>query len=86
MQRIALCRSRRELSNAYFLAKSGFDTAENEPCQVCPLPRNAAASVTSAPGALFRGAGPAQRDRGRGGLPAEGGSRDQAEMTSEVRI
>ena len=43
MQRSALCRSRRELSNAYFLAKLGFDTAENEPCQVCPIPRNAAA-------------------------------------------
>ena len=28
-----MCRSRRELSNAYFLAKFGFDTAENEPCQ-----------------------------------------------------
>ena len=37
MQRSALCRSRRELSNAYFLAKFGFDTAENEPLQVCPL-------------------------------------------------
>ena len=31
MQRSALCRSRRELSNAYLLAKFGFDTAENEP-------------------------------------------------------
>ena len=39
MQRSALCRSRRELANAYFLAKFGFDTAENEPCQVCPIPR-----------------------------------------------
>ena len=37
MQRSALCRSRRELSNAYLLATFGFDTAENEPCQVCPL-------------------------------------------------
>ena len=27
MQRSALCRSRRELSNAYLLAKFGFDTA-----------------------------------------------------------
>ena len=27
----ALCRSRRELSNEYLLAKIGFDTAENEP-------------------------------------------------------
>ena len=37
MQRRAFCRSRRELSNAYLLAKFGFDTAENEPFQVCPL-------------------------------------------------
>ena len=37
MQRSALCRSRRELSNEYLLAKFGFDTAENEPFQVCPL-------------------------------------------------
>ena len=35
VQRSALCRSRRELSNAYFLAKFGFDTAENEPSKVC---------------------------------------------------
>ena len=34
VQRSALCRSRRELSNAYLLAKFGFDTAENEPCKV----------------------------------------------------
>ena len=43
VQRSALCRSRGELSNAYLLAKSGFDTAENEPCKVCPL------SVCSSP-------------------------------------
>ena len=30
-----MCRSRRELSNTYFLAKFGFDTAENEPSDVC---------------------------------------------------
>ena len=29
-----MCRSRRELSNAYLLAKIGFDTAENEPLEV----------------------------------------------------
>ena len=29
VQRSALCRSRRELSNEYLLAKFGFDTAEN---------------------------------------------------------
>ena len=40
VQRSALCRSRRELSNAYFLAKFGFDTAENEPCEVCPIERS----------------------------------------------
>ena len=32
-----MCRSRRELSNAYLLAKFGFDTAENEPPKVLPL-------------------------------------------------
>merc|ERR1712078_27349 len=37
VQRSALCRSRRELSHEYLLAKFGFDTAENEPCKVCPL-------------------------------------------------
>ena len=37
VQRSALCRSLRELSNEYLLAKIGFDTAENEPCKVCPL-------------------------------------------------
>ena len=34
VQRSALCRSRRELSNEYLLAKFGFDTAENEPSKV----------------------------------------------------
>ena len=29
-----MCRSRRELSNAYLLAKIGVDTAENEPLDV----------------------------------------------------
>ena len=53
MQRSALCRSRRELSNEslllnllfepdsysneYLIVNFGFDTAENEPCKVCPL-------------------------------------------------
>ena len=32
-----MCRTRRELSNKYLLAKFGFDTAENEPCEVCPI-------------------------------------------------
>ena len=37
VQRSALCRSRRELSDEYLLAKFGFDTAENEPYKDCPL-------------------------------------------------
>ena len=32
-----MCRSRRELSNEYVLAKFGLDTDEHEPCKVCPL-------------------------------------------------
>ena len=35
VQRGALCRSRRELSNAYFVATFRIDTAENDPCEVC---------------------------------------------------
>ena len=31
------CRSCQELANEYLLAKFGVDTAENEPCKVCPL-------------------------------------------------
>ena len=34
MQRNALCRSRRELSNEYLLARIGVDTAENEPLEL----------------------------------------------------
>ena len=37
MQRSVLCRSRRELSNAYLIAKFRFDTAENEPSKVGQL-------------------------------------------------
>ena len=37
VQRSVLCRSRRELANAYLLAEFGFETAENEPSKVCPL-------------------------------------------------
>ena len=37
VQRSAFCRSQRELSNAYLLAKFGFDTAENEPFKVGSL-------------------------------------------------
>ena len=37
VQRSASCRSRRELSNAYFLATFAFDAAEHEPCKVWPI-------------------------------------------------
>ena len=30
-----MCRSRREFSNAYLVAKFHFDADENEPCEVC---------------------------------------------------
>ena len=36
----ALCRSRRELSNAYVLAKFGFDTADNDLTRVRQLDEN----------------------------------------------
>ena len=50
MQRSALCRSRRELSDAYFLAKFGFDTAKIEPYQVCPIEQCMAAVGAGAAG------------------------------------
>ena len=62
----ALCSSRRELSNAYFLAKFPFDTAENEPSKVCqvklddpPLGRTNGAMVAGAasPGTAAPSAG-----------------------------
>ena len=78
VQRSALCRSRRELSNdvpflnllfeqiansnAYLLANFGIDTTENEPCRVCPIPRGAGAGLGGAPGAPLGGA--AYRRRG----------------------
>ena len=40
-----MCRSRRELSNAYLLAKFCFDTAENEPSKVYPIGRRRAAEL-----------------------------------------
>ena len=33
----AWCRSRRDLSNAYFVANIRFDAAESEPCKLSPL-------------------------------------------------
>ena len=57
----ALCRSRRELSNAYLLAKFGFDTAENEPSKVYPEPRARAAAAAAPAGGDFRSTGGGDR-------------------------
>ena len=57
VQRSALCRSRRELSNAYLLANFGFDTAENELSKVCPIPRGAARSAVGLSFAVAAAAG-----------------------------
>ena len=57
MQRSALCRSRRELSNEYLLAKIGVDTAENEPLEVWgkySILFNRVLSLKAAPLALLR--------------------------------
>ena len=61
VQRNALCRSRRELSNAYLLAKFGFDTAENEPSKVGRLGRGHDDGVRHV--AHHRGRGPGRRAR-----------------------
>ena len=51
MQRIVLCRSRRELSNAYLFAKIVFDTAENEPCTVSEIAKHAFTIASVSPSA-----------------------------------
>ena len=48
MQRSALCRSRREFSNAYLLAKFGIETAENESSDVCRARRGPVAGRRNA--------------------------------------
>ena len=58
-----MCRSRRELSNAYLLAKFGFDTAENEPCKICPPGRGRRAGRGEA------GAGLAPAEQREAGVP-----------------
>ena len=62
VQRSALCRSRRELSNAYLVAKFGFDTAENEPSKVCPIERCSSPVGTQL--ACTRARGPPNRTGG----------------------
>ena len=85
MQRSPLCRSRRELSNAYLLAKFGFDTAglpasqpaENDPCKVCP---DRIVSLPRSSQRLSSG----RADRARGGRGAGGGPRAAREGTEPV--
>ena len=45
VHRSASCRSWREFSNVYLLAKDGFDTVENQPCKVYRSPRRSSASM-----------------------------------------
>ena len=44
------------VSDAYLLAKFGFDTAENEPCKVCPIDfaRSSGAAVQQRPLVIIR--------------------------------
>ena len=51
MQSSALYRSRGELSNAYFVAKFGFDIAEIEPFQVAEFAQGGRPGAPGAPGA-----------------------------------
>ena len=80
-----MCRSRRELSNAFLLAKIGVDTAENEPLKVHLIftlwdliftPRRPArGDDPSAPATAGRAGGPPRGARlrpGRAGARREG--------------
>ena len=90
VQRSALCRFRRELSNAYFLAKFGFDTAEylqflkiirstaaaaeNELRKVCPIKRSQCRAFSG----LLPNRGPRPRDDRRGARAGARRARRQA--------
>ena len=76
VQRSALSRSRRELSNAYFLAKFRLDTAENEPCQVCPIE----------PGIRLHGLPHQPRRAGLRDLPSLEVPREIARSTRSVHV
>ena len=53
VQRSALCRARRELSNAYLVTKFGFDTAENEPSKVLPTDARDAGDAAAASSSVY---------------------------------
>ena len=53
VQRRVLCRSRRELFNAYLLAKFGFDTAENEFLRIVRFTSQPASLEWTLPSALL---------------------------------
>ena len=76
VQRSALCRFRRELSNEYLLAKFGFDTAENEPSGSLLLVLSSIIIITDPPGAGRRRGGlraaPAHRHARAAGADAAG--------------
>ena len=82
MQRSALCRSRRELSNAYLLANFGFDTAENEPSKVC----RPSMSTTASPAPRSRGCRAATGPSRPASWAGSGRSRGAAPRSSEGRL
>ena len=85
MERSALCRSRRELSNADLLAKFGFDTAENEPAKIWPIAARRWASSARSGG--FPGGGTCGRFHLRGGAESGSFRREIEEATAkEINI
>ena len=71
--------SRRVLSNAYLLAKCGFDTAEKEPSKVCPLDRQR-------PDAFRPGRFEQEREKWRADLGSASRAEDvRAEMDSKLQ-
>ena len=86
VQRSALCRSRRELSNAYFLAKFGFDTAENEPLKARQLDSRAGEPTTQAtPGRGFSVSRSPSASELKGSI-GEGSNHSNFSGRSSVRI
>ena len=82
VQRSAFCRSRRELSNAYLLAKFGFDTAENEPFKVISLDSWVRANIGANGSAA---GGYSCREQGRADSGASYASQDQGQERVQIR-
>ena len=84
-----MCRSRRELSNEYLLAKIGVDTAENEPCKVCPLsayrsPRSGLGNLASVGNLTSTVAGVINNFAGASANRSQAGLASQANGTQSV--